>query len=176
MPRELLSEMMPPTKKNQPAKLCPSRKAERGFSFVEVTVAVVIMGVIANLAVTKFNRFQAKARQTQAKTNLQLIANLEESYREEAGSYADMTLRGRNGAAFDCTKTDIGYKVAPCPDERLSYGYTVTGSTPAVFLGKGISGVGADNKIVLNCPIADEWTIDENRKLLHIADSRILCP
>jgi type IV pilus assembly protein PilA len=40
-------------------------KKDDGFSLVELMIVVAIIGILAGLAVPKFNLFQAKARQAE---------------------------------------------------------------------------------------------------------------
>jgi type II secretory pathway pseudopilin PulG len=149
---------------------------EGGFSILEIATVILILGIIATVATNKFGRFKAKSRQAQAKNNLSLIASLEDIYKEETGSYGDMTVHGRSEGGFVCTASPIGFKLTPCPDERIVYGYTVTGATGDVFEAQAISGIGESNRVVLGCQIADSWTIDQDHKFLHRTDAREACP
>ncbi len=45
-------------------------RKNNGFSLVELMVVVAIIGILASIAVPNFQRFQARARQSEAKTNL----------------------------------------------------------------------------------------------------------
>ena len=47
--------------------------SNKGFSLVELMVVVAIIGILAALAVPRFTVFQVKARQSEAKTNLNLV-------------------------------------------------------------------------------------------------------
>ncbi len=42
----------------------------KGFSLVELMVVVAIIGILASIAVPNFQRFQSRARQSEARTNL----------------------------------------------------------------------------------------------------------
>lgn len=46
------------------------KSSKKGFSLVELLIVVVIIGVLVSLAVPQYNRFVAKARQSEAKASL----------------------------------------------------------------------------------------------------------
>ena len=80
-------------------------KNNKGFSLVELMVVVGIIAVLAALAVPRFQVFQAKGKQTEAKTNLTYIYTLEESYLAENDEYANMELQGKG---VGCSANDLG--------------------------------------------------------------------
>lgn len=70
---------------------------QKGFSLIELMIVVAIIGILATIAVPNFNRFQVKARQTEAKTNLAAIWTAEQSFFTEwAGYYGDFRDIGVN--------------------------------------------------------------------------------
>ena len=60
---------------------------ETGFTLVELMVVVAIIGVLAAVAVPNYQRFQAKARQTEARSNLSNIRAVEISYAVDASTF-----------------------------------------------------------------------------------------
>lgn len=63
------------------------RAAKAGFSLVELMVVVAIIGILATIAVPNFQRFQAKARQSNAKVELSGVYTAEKSFFTEYSVY-----------------------------------------------------------------------------------------
>lgn len=81
---------------------------EKGFTLIELMIVVAILGILAAIAIPNFMRFQAKSKQSEAKTNLGAIGTTAESWRSENDTYE---------ATFD----DLGW--APQGTTRYDYGY-----------------------------------------------------
>lgn len=77
----------------------------RGFSLVELMVVVAIIGILSSIAIPNFKKFQAKARQTEAKTNLSVIHGLQSSYQSDEGCYYPSN-SDATGACIVGTNTD----------------------------------------------------------------------
>lgn len=67
-----------------------SRKSQRGFSLVELMVVVAIIGVLATIAIPSVSKYIAKARQTEAKTNLSSLYTSEKAFYAEYNAYHSM--------------------------------------------------------------------------------------
>ena len=64
------------------------KKSQLGFSLVELMVVVAIIGILATVAVPQVNKFIAKARQSEAKTNLAALYTANKAFFVEYNAYA----------------------------------------------------------------------------------------
>ncbi len=93
-----------------------SRKSQGGFSLVELMVVVAIIGVLAAIAVPAVNKYIAKARQSEAKTQLSAL------YTSEKAFYAEYN-------AYDSRFGAVGY--SPEGQLRFNVGFSSSVAAPA---------------------------------------------
>ncbi len=62
-------------------------KNRKGFTLIELMIVVAIIGILAAIAIPNFLKFQAKSKQSEAKTNLKGIYTAETGYFGENNSY-----------------------------------------------------------------------------------------
>jgi prepilin-type N-terminal cleavage/methylation domain-containing protein len=62
-------------------------KEKTGFTLIEMTIAVVIVGIMASIAVPSYIKSQNKGRQSEAKAALGQIYTAERSYFSDASTY-----------------------------------------------------------------------------------------
>ncbi len=136
----------------------------RGFTLIELMIVVAIIGILAAIAIPNFLRFQAKTKQSEAKTNLKAFFTSAKATFGEAGTY----VCGRCGWE---------------PEPGRNYNYWVDGAVDLLGAGNGCivppigSGVqsagaftaGAANNIDHD-PVCDEWTINDTNFMSHPVD------
>jgi prepilin-type N-terminal cleavage/methylation domain-containing protein len=66
------------------------KSPQTGFSLIEIMVVVAIIGILATLALPNYQKFQSRARQTSAKSELAAIFAAEKSFHAEYGNYQGM--------------------------------------------------------------------------------------
>ena len=63
------------------------KKLARGFTLIELMIVVAIIGILAAIAIPNFLKFQARARQSEAKTNLKGVFTSIKAQFAEKGEY-----------------------------------------------------------------------------------------
>lgn len=133
----------------------PSGCKRRGFTLIEITVALAIAGVLAALASASFSGFKCKAAQSEAKLALQAVQTLETDYFARNGRYADVMASCAAGAdpAVHCidflSKGNQSFTVTGTGDEST---FTVTAI--------GIAGSRAAGSV---------WRVDQTGAMTDVA-------
>ena len=90
-------------------------KNKKGFTLIELMIVVAIIGILAAIAIPNFLKFQAKSKQSEAKTNLKGVYTAETAYFGENNDYG----------GFDSVNWEpVGSK--------FYYHYTLTGAVTGV--------------------------------------------
>lgn len=71
-------------------------KLKRGFTLIELMIVVAIIGILAAIAIPDFMKFQARSKQSEAKTNLRGIFTAERAWFGERDTYASFSTAGWN--------------------------------------------------------------------------------
>lgn len=93
-----------------------SLRNNKGFSLVELMVVVAIIGILAAIAVPNYQKFTAKSKQTEAKSNLSALYSAERAFFAEWQQF-------QGGFGF------IGYQ--PSGTLRYNHGFASTIALPA---------------------------------------------
>ena len=63
------------------------KKKVRGFTLIELMIVVAIIGILAAIAIPNFMKFQAKSKQSEAKTNLKSLYTAQKAFFGEKDKY-----------------------------------------------------------------------------------------
>jgi len=152
--------------------------SQSGLSLIELMIVVAIIGILAALAIPRFQGFQARARQAEGKSNLNHIYTLEQSYHGDQDKYVEIPALG-NGIGTPSSDTDVGYcnepneigfRLTDCVKVRYQYEVTVGSDDNVAFEGTANSLDGNDNKVFPGCDTADVWTINADKTLAVVPD------
>jgi prepilin-type N-terminal cleavage/methylation domain-containing protein len=132
-----------------------------GFTLIELMIVVTIIGILAAMAIPRFMRATAKAKQTEAKSVLKQIYVMESAYFQEKECYYPS-----DGSSVTLQP---GVNMPPLCIEIMVpayYSYTITGTVTTFSATAGSKKpTGLDDD-----PTLDVWIIDDNGVLICLSD------
>ena len=140
----------------------------KGFTLIELMIVVAIIGILAAIAIPNFLKYQAKSKQSEAKTNLKGIFTSETSYFGEHNFYGTsfdaigFGLAGNTAKAYSFTLNDTNYiGVSSTKPTNTTW---LSGNTPGVTASGNYFTAGAAGNIDSDTTI-DTWTVNANNNL-----------
>ena len=146
-------------------------RSKKGFTLIELMIVVAIIGILAAIAIPNFLRFQAKSKQSEAKTNLGGIFTAETAYFAENNGFANLGVvswaptgtpryRYTTGGGTDMGLTSITF------DSWVTVTPAVSVATPPGFTAGAQGQVDSD-------AVLDQWVMDDVRNLRNNFDDVI---
>jgi len=143
-------------------------KAKKGFTLIELMIVVAIIGILAAIAIPDFLKFQAKAKQSEARTNLGAIFTTQVAYFGEKNTY------GANFTALNwgpAGKTMYTYSL---PDDTITNTKGDTSCQTPAGSNNAVTGLGftmeADGNID-NDATCDNWQINDAKVIANLPTS-----
>lgn len=108
----------------------------KGITFIELLIAVAIIGILASVAYPSYTDFVMRSNRTEAQSELLRIANLQEQYFIDQRTYtSDLTDLGLSDNPFINNDTGGNYSFsATIGDDGTSF--TLTATTTGTFQNK----------------------------------------
>ncbi len=135
-----------------------------GFSLTELMIVVAIIGILAAIAIPNFLKYQARAKQAEAKNNLVAIHAGELAYFAENNKYSD----DFNAIGFGVTGSSQRY--------YYELGKSSAGTLPAGCTASNLDKV-SDNAFTAvaianidNDATCDVWSINEQKTLTNVTN------
>jgi type IV pilus assembly protein PilA len=150
------------------------KKLAKGFTLIELMIVVAIIGILAAIAIPNFLRFQARARQSEAKTNLKAIFTASKSMFAEQGNLtcgfcgwspergAKYTYRATNGSSVQTAGYAPNYAVAGVEAVAVDTQY-------GKFTSNAMGNIDSDSAF------DDGWMINDNNQLCNGSTSTGSC-
>lgn len=142
------------------------KRKRRLTCLISFVIVIIILGVIAGIAIPNFLTFCAKAKQSEAKSNLGMIYTAQMAYFSETGTYAGHTETmncfqligwepsGQNRYKYLCDTADIQSK----PQPTMCEPYQTIMTTKEGFTAIAVANIDSD-------PFCDFWAINDDKVL-----------
>lgn len=117
------------------------KRTNKGFTLIELMIVVAIIGILAAIAIPNFLRYQAKTKQSEAKTNLSSIWTAQITYFGEHDVYTS-SLANLSWAAEGTTR----------------YTYSIFAASNSAFTAMATANIDTDATV-------DTWTINQTKIL-----------
>ncbi|RMH21364.1 MAG: prepilin-type N-terminal cleavage/methylation domain-containing protein [Gammaproteobacteria bacterium] len=101
------------------------KKAEKGFTLIELMIVVAIIGILAAIAIPQFASYRVKAFNSSAESDLRNIMTAEEAAYTDNGTYVSLTaIAGPQSSLTSLPGAKLGDKVCAKVSSASSTAYT----------------------------------------------------
>ena len=153
-------------------------RSKKGFTLIELMIVVAIIGILAAIAIPNFLRFQAKSKQSEAKTNLGGIFTAEVAYFGEHNyfgnfseiAWAPVGSNARYRYVSGAFTNNLGGTYTPTPGGSDNAGFTGT-------LTHTFASARSDNSFSIEAAgnidqdaTEDVWSMTQLRVLTNVTD------
>ncbi|MCB9615400.1 MAG: prepilin-type N-terminal cleavage/methylation domain-containing protein [Sandaracinus sp.] len=126
-----------------------SRRAESGFTLMELMIVVVIVGVLAAIAIPSFTAYVHRSRTTEATSFLAEIKQRQESYRAEFNQYANVATpnpatmpSGGEQRGWGDPPPNTWLQLGASPDGPVRFQFDTFAGLPGGAVGAGLAACG----------------------------------
>lgn len=101
---------------------------EKGFTFIELAFAILILGILAAIAIPKFTDFSDQTETQTCRHNIRLVASALQAYYGTAGEYPYASSKSR-WRTISCLEEFLpGWEQLECPTTGAHYRFKITGT------------------------------------------------
>lgn len=136
-------------------KLMQKRNSEKGFTIVELLIVIVVIGILAALVIIQFTNIQARARDTERKSDMRSIQSKLAEYYALNGRYPTALSDSSLNLPADSCKGPGGTGTCAAPDYSYKAFLTATA-------------VPADTYAASNSATADGTATDSGKYILYV--------
>ncbi len=142
------------------------RRNEKGFTLIELMITVAILGILAAIAIPNFMRFQAKSKQSEAKTNLGAIGTTAEAWRTENDTYI-ATVAQLGWAPQGATRYGYSYNALLLAANTTAGNCATSGAANAAAVAAATTFIAVANGDVDTDATCDVWQYNQLRALTN---------
>lgn len=149
--------------------------SQKGFTLIELMIVVAIIGILAAIAIPNFLAYQARAKQSEAKTNLGGIYTSEVGFFGEYNRYeADFATLGYAIAgqtskyrySLNANTTGIGALTTGGTGTNCTFAAATSAVSPTGFTASAIGNIDNDQA-------CDMWTMNDVKALTNVTPSDV---